>query len=356
MIKLHVFCRYLLVYGVGFAISSNAAHAQTVPIVPPVMPMSTAALNLKGVNLSGAEYDATNITAVAGYKYTYPSNAEIDYYKSKAFTTIRLPFSGSRLQPVNGGALDVAELKRLRTVVDYIASKGMYVVLDVHEYGGRYDSVSKTKKFFNVPGGLAASVFGNFWKRVALEFKSYPNVIFGLMNEPHKQTPQQWSAVAKYGVYGIRKAGAKQLILIPGTSWTGAHSWVSSGNAAAWVGFQDSNFAFEVHQYLDSDSSGRGTTCITNKGSKALESASNWARTNRYKMFLGEAGWADNSVCLTEGNAMMQYMKRNSDVWTGWTYWAAGKWIPQTYMYMLTPPNLSLPVDKPQMQALKAGL
>lgn len=356
MIKLHFFCRYLLVYSVGFAISSNAAHAQTVPIVPPVMPMSTAALNLKGVNLSGAEYDASNITAVAGYKYTYPSNAEIDYYKSKAFTTIRLPFSGSRLQPVNGGALDVAELKRLRAVVDYAASKNMYVVLDPHEYGGRYDSVSKTKKMYGIPGGVSASVFGNFWKRVAVEFKSNPNVIFGLMNEPHKQTPKQWRAVAEYGVYGIRKAGAKQLILIPGTSWTGAHSWVSSGNAAAWVGFQDSNFAFEVHQYLDIDSSGRGTTCIINKGSKALESASNWARTNRYKMFLGEAGWAANQVCLTEGNAMTQYMKRNADVWTGWTYWSAGKWIPQNYMYMLTPASLLQPVDKPQMKALVDSL
>lgn len=349
MLKLHGFCRYLLIYGLGATITSNVAYAAT-------MPMSTAALNLKGVNLSGAEYHANDITAQVGYKYTYPSNAEIDYYKSKKFTTIRLPFSGSRLQPVNSGALDPAELKRLRAVVDYAATKGLYVVLDPHEYGGRYDSVSKTKKMYGVSGGISPSVFGNFWKRVALEFKSYPNVIFGLMNEPHKQTPKEWRAVAEYGVYGIRKAGATQLILIPGTSWTGAHSWVSSGNAAAWVGFKDPNFAFEVHQYLDSDSSGMHTTCVANKGSKALEAASNWARTNRYKMFLGEAGWSKDPVCLTEGNAMMQYMKRNSDVWTGWAYWSGGKWVAQTYMYMLTPADLTKPVDKPQMPALVNSL
>jgi len=336
-----------LLFVLGSACAGSAVAAQ--------MAMSSASLHYKGVNLSGAEYDANNIKAKAGYQYTYPSNAEIAYYHGKGFNTIRLPFSGSRLQPVDNGPLDQAELARLRAVVDYAAQQRMYVILDPHEYGARYDSVSKTKKYYGIKGGLPASEFGNFWKRVALAFKSDPNVIFGLMNEPNKQTAKEWRAVAEYGVYGIRKAGARQLILIPGTDWTGAHSWLSSGNAAAWAGFRDPNFAFEVHQYLDSDASGTHPACVAGKGSTALVAATAWAQANHYKMFIGEMGWSQQPTCLTEGAAMVSYMTHHPSVWIGWTYWTGGRWVAQSYMYMLTPANLAKPVDKPQMKALSAA-
>ncbi|HTH45350.1 MAG TPA: glycoside hydrolase family 5 protein [Oxalicibacterium sp.] len=318
--------------------------------------MATASTKLKGVNLSGAEYDSNNIAAKPGYQYTYPSHAEIDYYKSKGFNVIRLPFSGSRLQPRAMGPLNKTELAQLRATVDYAASKRMYVILDPHEYGARYDAASKKKKYYGISGGVPASQFGNFWKLVAMEFKNSPNVIYGLMNEPNKQTAKQWRAVADYGVFGIRKAGAKQLILIPGTSWTGAHSWIKSGNAAAWTGFKDPNFAFEMHQYLDSDYSGTHSTCAAGKGAVVLKAATDWARAHHYKIFIGEAGWASNAQCLKEGTALMSYMSKNADVWNGWAYWSAGKWIAQSYMYMLTPANLSKPTDKPQMKALVANL
>lgn len=345
--------RYLVISGTLIA---GTVNATTVPAVAPKMPMSTASTKLKGVNLSGAEYSSNNIAAKPGYQYTYPSNAEIDYYKNKGFTVIRLPFSGSRLQPVAMGELNKNELTLLRATVNYAASKGMYVILDPHEYGARYDAATKTKKYFGIKGGVPASQFGNFWKRVATEFKTYPNVVFGLMNEPNKQTPKEWRAVAEYGVYGIRKAGAKQLILIPGTAWTGAHNWVQSGNAAAWTGFKDANFAFEMHQYLDSDYSGTHSTCVAGKGNMVLQAATDWARANHYKVFIGETGWSSNSVCLTEGANLMNYMSKNDDVWNGWAYWSAGRWIAQSYMYMLTPANLSTPIDKPQMQALATNL
>ena len=87
-----------------------------------------------------------------------------------------------------------------------------------------------------------------------------------------------------------------------------------------------------------------------------LDAVSTWARTNRYKLFLGEMGWSQDPVCLTEGNAMMQYTLRNADVWTGWAYWSAGKWVKQDYMYMLTPTSLTIPVDRPQMKALVDAL
>lgn len=315
-------------------------------------------VKLKGVNISGGEYNGGKTNGRLNYEYTYPSNAEINYYASKGMTVIRMPFSGARLQPINNAALSVSEIANLQKVITYSASKGVSVILDPHDYGRKYDSVSGTMKLIGVPGGLPSANFADFWKRLAIAFKSQPNVIFALMNEPNQQTPVQWKAVASDAVAAIRATGATQKILIPGTSWTGAHSWVSSGNAAAWKGFTEpgNNFAFEVHQYLDSNNSGTSDVCVLGKGKDVLNSATLWARTNHYKLFLAEAGWSKNATCLSEGAAMMNYTSANADVWAGWTYWSGGSWWSQAYMYLLTPANLASPVDKPQMGALLNNL
>jgi len=43
-------------------------------------------------------------------------------------------------------------------------------------------------------------------------------------------------------IKGIRAAGAtSQLILVEGNSWTGAWSWVSSGNADSMIHLEDPN-------------------------------------------------------------------------------------------------------------------
>src|SRR5205807_5705153 len=54
----------------------------------------------------------------------------------------------------------------------------------------------------------------------------------------------------------------------------------------SWAGFSDSNFAFEVHQYLDYDSSGTHSTCVTGLGATVLNEFTSWARTNGVNGFL----------------------------------------------------------------------
>jgi endoglucanase len=308
--------------------------------------------------LSGAEYNNSNPKARLGWDYMYPSTTEIDYYAAKGFTTIRLPFAGSRVQPQNDAPLNVTELGYIQTIVTYCASKHITVILDPHDYGLKYDSVSGKMLPLGMPAGLPASSYADFWSRLAQAFKEQSNVIFGLMNEPNQQSPAQWASVANAAIAAIRSAGATQLILIPGTDYTGAYDWVSSGNAATWAHVSDpaKNFAFEVHQYLDSDNSGTHASCVAGNGSTALIAATTWARSNGYHLFLGEVGWSQDPSCTNEGPALMHYTTANPDVWIGWTYWAGGPWIPQSYIFMLDPANLANPVDKPQMQVLVDNL
>jgi endoglucanase len=87
-------------------------------------------------------------------------------------------------------------------------------------------------------------------------------VIFGLMNEPHSMATELWLNNANAAIAAIRSTGAENLVLVPGNAWTGAHSWNSNWygtpNSTVMLNITDSlnNYAYEVHQYLDSNSSG----------------------------------------------------------------------------------------------------
>jgi endoglucanase len=58
----------------------------------------TRSEQLFGVNLSGAEW-GNRYPGTFGTDYTYPTASELDYYKSKGLTLIRLPFLWERVQP-----------------------------------------------------------------------------------------------------------------------------------------------------------------------------------------------------------------------------------------------------------------
>jgi endoglucanase len=303
--------------------------------------------------LSGAEF-SPGLDKRYGYDYIYPNTNEIDYYASKGFGIIRLPFSLVRAYPIPYSSLNMTEMTYMRTVVDYCLSKGMHVILDPHNYG--YISDNQTGADYEIGVDIqGTNLFADFWGRMATLYKNYPNVFFGLMNEPNQQTAAQWYTGALPAIKAIRAAGATQIILIPGTSWTGAHSWISSGNAAVWAGFSGdplNKFAFEMHQYLDSDSSGTHPICSTNCFTRLVD-ATNWLSTNGFKGFLAEFAWSNDSSCTNEGPTFIDYLSNNSNVWIGWTWWCGGPWYPSTYMFMIDPITFTAPIiDRPQMTVL----
>lgn len=297
-----------------------------------------------GVNLSGGEYNKGKPGAKLYTDYVYPSRAQLAYYAGKGLRVMRVPFDADRLQPQRGGPLSASEFGLLQTIVRDAADLGLIVLLDPHNYGKLIDADGDE-------GLIGADVpdadFADFWAKTAAAFKAHPNVWFGLMNEPYQQTAVSWRRSAEAAVKAIRATGAGQKILVPGTSWTGAHSWIASGNADAWADFHDTNFAVEVHQYLDDDSSGTHDTCVANS-SQRLRAVTEWARARGMRLFLGEIGWADNSRCMSEGDKSMAYLTANRDVWLGYAYWSGGAWLGD-YMFSIEPADGA---DKPQLDVL----
>ncbi|MBX3016895.1 MAG: glycoside hydrolase family 5 protein [Bdellovibrionaceae bacterium] len=313
---------------------------------PDPTPVVEKAIFYPGVNLSGGEYNEGKPNAQLFTDYVFPNQSQMKYYADKGLKVIRLPFDGNRLQPTRNGALDTTELGHLRDVVNAARSEGLIVILDPHNYG-KLRMANGNEGLIGIAGEVSNAEFADFWARVAVAFKNDANVWFGIMNEPFVQTASYWQQSAAAAVAAIRATGAKHKVLVPGTSWTGGHSWISSGNAQVWEGFQDSNFAIEIHQYLDSDSSGTSATCIADSHQR-LNGVTAWARAQGVQLFLGEIGWSTNALCMSEGDAVMALLTTNRDVWLGYSYWSGGPWL-GSYMFTIEPDN---GVDRAQMDVL----
>ncbi|KAJ7455391.1 endoglucanase [Mycena galericulata] len=297
-----------------------------------------------GVNESGAEFGSTAWPGVLGTDYTFPAPSSIDYFVGKGFNFFRVPFLMERLvPPATGitGPFASAYLGNLTATINYITGKGAFAALDPHNYM-IYDNAAIS----------STSEFQTFWTNLAGQFKSNSKVIFDVMNEPNGIPASTAFALNQAAVNGIRASGATtQLILVEGTSWTGAWTWVSSGNSAVFGAIKDpnNNVAIEMHQYLDSDGSGTNGTCVSSTiGAERLQVATQWLQANNLKGFLGEIGAGSNPDCISAVSGAMCAMQQ-SGVWIGASWWAAGPWWPADYFTGIEPPNgLAIPEILPQ--------
>ena len=309
-------------------------------------PAANGSIDLFGVNLAGAEFGAVAPGNRVGTSHFYPTTAEIDYYAVKGFDVIRLPFKWERVQPTIGGPLDAIEMSYIEAVVAYAERQGIAVILDPHDFGFGYG---------NPIGSEATPVaaFSDLWSRLAERFADSPNVLFGLMNEPHLQSATEWLWAANAAVAAIRAAGATQEILVPGSYYDGAWSWTTTDNSrVVGNGVRDplDNFAFDLHQYLDADGSGVQFSVVSETvGVERLVAATAWAERTGSRLFLSEFGVATDQTSLAALENMLRYMEQHADVWQGATYWAAGAWWGD-YPFAVEP---IAGVDRPQMGVLE---
>lgn len=330
-----------------------------------------AAIKYAGVNLGGAEFGQNNLPGTYNTHYTYPNQSEVNYFGGKGMNIIRLPFRWERLQQATNAPLNATELGRLHTFVSATTAKGIHVILEPHNFARYFPD---TANFQSSTQGLIGSyypnaVFSNFWWRVANIYKTNQHVIFNLMNEPNSMPTEQWVSAANAAIAGIRVAGATNVIHVPGNQWTGAHAWTANyygtPNSVAMLNIVDpaSNLVFEVHQYLDSDSSGTTTNISTaNIGVTRLSAFTAWLRANNKRGFLGEFAVANSTIGGTANligdealTNMLSYIAANSDVWEGWAWWAAGPWWGD-YLFTLEPTNLGAPnqTDRAAMAILRS--
>ncbi|KAF8871533.1 endoglucanase [Gymnopilus junonius] len=308
-----------------------------------VCPGGTTKFKFFGVNESGAEFGNTVIPAKLGKDYTFPSPSSIDYFVGQGFNTFRLPFLMERLSPPSTGLtgpFNQTYLSGLQTIISYITGKGAFVLLDPHNFMS-YNGAQITD----------TTTFQTWWQNLATLFKSNDNVIFDIMNEPNGMDASIVFDLSQAAINGIRASGAtSQLILVEGTSWTGAWTWESSGNAGVFGAIKDpnNNVAIEMHQYLDSDGSGTSDQCVNATiGADRLQVATQWLQQNGIKALLGEIGAGSNPTCISAVQSALCSMQE-TDVWLGALWWAAGPWWGTYYQSIEPPDGAAIPSILPQ--------
>ncbi|KAM5360205.1 hypothetical protein ACJZ2D_013915 [Fusarium nematophilum] len=282
-----------------------------------------------GTNEAGAEFGEASLPGTWGKHYIFPSPSTIDTLRAQGYNTFRVQFRMERLTPSSiTGSFDTAYLKNLTDVVNHITQGGGFAVLDPHNYG-RY--------FGNVITDTAG--FQTWWKNVANQFKSNDRVVFDTNNEYHSMDQTLVLNLNQAAINGIRATGATQYIFVEGNQWSGAWSWPDvNDNMKALTDPQD-KIVYEMHQYLDSDSSGSSPNCVsTTIGVERMKAATAWLKKNGKIAILGEYAGGANDQCKTAVKGLLDYINENNDVWKGALWWAAGPWW-DTYMYSFEPPS-----------------
>jgi endoglucanase len=329
----------------------DAAAAFMAPLYP--APSSNLGTRFGGINLAGAEFgDEGQIPGIYDVDFSYPTNGSVDYFRRRGFNLIRLPFRWERLQPKLFAEFSSDEEKRLRTLSNYITAQGMTLVLNPCNFARRKLAGDGWNKDYLIGSSdVPTASFVDFWVRLASLFRDSRNAIFGLMNEPYDISAPYWLEIVNRLIAAIRKAGASNFILVPGVEYTSAHTWITAGNELMYkVEDPAMNFAFEVHQYLDFDSSGTHPEVVSGTiGSERIRDFEGWAREHGFRAFLGEFGASgDSASCLALTN-LCKSISESPDIWLGWAAWAAGPRWPEDYIFNLEPQNGK---DRPQTKIL----
>jgi endoglucanase len=306
---------------------------------------------LRGINLAGAEFGTP--PGKHGVSHIYPTEDTIAYFAEQGFNTVRLPFLWERLQPKLSQPFDAQEFALLTQSVRHMRVLGLKVVLDPHNYARFRGQVIGSE---TVP----VKAFADLWARLAEQFGQDTGVIFGLMNEPHDMPATDWLNAANAAISAIRRVSNENLVLVPGTAWSGAHSWFDDwyggSNAAVMLDVKDpaNHFAYELHQYFDDDFSGKKDNC--SRAADAFASVSKlsaWLRKHDRQAFMGEFGVTRDPACIATATQMTDSIDRDSDVWLGWAYWAGGDFWPAEEALNIQPVAGR---DRPQLAGLRASL
>ncbi|KAF9637284.1 putative glycoside hydrolase family 5 protein [Lasiodiplodia theobromae] len=268
-----------------------------------------------GINESGAEFGDGIFPGLYNKDYIWYDMSTVDTFIAKGMNMFRLNFAMERLIPDQlTGEPDANYMGNLTSNIEYITSKGAYAMIQPHNYGRYYGNIITD-----------TAGFKQWWKTVAAPFVDNELVVFDTNNEFHDMDQDLVVQLNQAAIDGIREAGATTQYITPeGNSWTGAWTWVSSGNADTMGALVDpatndtSKLVFQMHQYLDVDGSGTHEECVSATiFSERLQAATEWLRETGNKGLLGEFAAGPNDQCMAAIKDGLQYLKDNSDVWTG---------------------------------------
>ncbi|GLY07918.1 MULTISPECIES: cellulase family glycosylhydrolase [Actinoplanes] len=258
--------------------------------------------------------------------------ALIDRVKAAGFKTIRIPVSYlSKIGAAPNYTVDAAWLTRIKEVVDYAYSRGLYVLINMH--GDGYKTVTGSWLICDAADQATVKAkYQKVWQQVATTFASYDDhLILESMNEefdgqygnPTEPCYTNINAYNQIFVDTVRQTGgnnAARWLLVPGWNTNIDHT-VGSGFViptdqyrSPTVPAAEKRIMISVHYYDPWDFTGQEDGVITQWGASATNPAkkSTWGQedyldgqlkktydrfvTQGYPVFVGEYGSIDKTT------------------------------------------------------------
>nr|pir cellulase (EC 3.2.1.4) - fungus (Pestalotiopsis sp.) [Pestalotiopsis sp.] len=284
---------------------------------------------------SATQTPGTGLPGRFGVDYAFISEAAVDVHVDQNHLNLfRVAFLLERMCPPAtglGAAFNETHFDYFKEAVDYITvTKGAYAILDPHNYM-RYNvlatSLSREVSLATPqtpqpqPRSSLAS-FGVSWHLASMTMSAH----FWAHERATRHGDLVVLANNQAAIDAIRAANASNLIIMPGNSWTGGHSWTegSDPSSALLNQFKDplNNTAIDIHEYLDYDFSGGHLECVSDPETN-LAALTAWLKENNLKAFITEFGGSNSTSCQEMLPDLINYMADNAE-YIGWTAWAAG--------------------------------
>jgi endoglucanase len=286
--------------------------------------------------------------------YAYPSEQTIAYFAKKGFNTVRLPFLWERLQPQLGKPLDEAELQRLKDTVELSRKQKLTIILDPHNYAHYNKTMIGVAPVTRhglrrVLGAARGRVLQSGGRDLRPDERAERHHGGSLAEGRQCGGPHDTGNRVEQSHPGARHEVHRRPLL-------GCRRAPGGANGTVMLGVRDprNNYAYEVHQYFDQDSSGTHTECSGNDNAlNAVTADDRMGEDQQDRVFLGEFGVSQDKACVAGLGRVLNHMQANPDVWLGWTYWVAGDWWPETETLNVQPHDGK---DRKQMMALETAL
>ncbi|KND92474.1 Endoglucanase EG-II [Tolypocladium ophioglossoides CBS 100239] len=234
-----------------------------------------------------------------------------------------------------GGKLDATNSDKYDKLVQACLGTGAYCMIDLHNFA-RWDG-----DIVGQGGSVKDDDLVDVWQQLAVKYAKNDKIVFGVMNEPHDLDIQLWAQTCQKVVTAIRKAGAKSnIILLPGTNFASAETFVSTGSAVALANVTNpdgttDNLLLDLHKYLDINNSGMHAECTTDNV-EVFRTIATWLRTNKRAAMISESGASMDPTCMDRFCTQNNFISQNSDVFAGFIGWGAGS-FDSSYVMSLTP-------------------
>ena len=275
--------------------------------------------------------NAGGLGAETAWQSTQTTKALIDFVKAQGFKSVRIPTSWvmGHITDAENMTIDPAWLARVKEIVDYCISDGLYVFINDHWDGGwiEEEGFSKTSSSYEaVDETIIADKVNKLkklWTNIATYFKDYNEyLMFAGLNEPfqeyslfgtrHSELTPILERYNQAFVDAVRATGgnnAKRVLIVQGPS-TNISSTVNYFNLPTDT--ENGKLMVEVHYYEPWDFCGSNATKDWNADASvktSFESLKTKFVNHDIPVVIGEYGanWQENTE--SHNDAIRRYFK-----------------------------------------------